>query len=161
MKTIESERAEKLRRGKLLLKLHQNLIFVKLEDEGDRVYLRSTNDAETLKAIIAEIDEYGWQEFMREKNEPDIFETCREAVKALEVANATIADLQAELANCGAGKGVRADQIEVAARAMYEFEPWEDGATWETMPPANAESFRETMRFVFAALAALPVTGGE
>ena len=76
------ERAEKLRRGKLLLKLRETLIHVKIDDEGDRVYLRSTNDAEVLKEIIEEIDEYGWQEFMREKGDPDIdiFETCRKAV---------------------------------------------------------------------------------
>lgn len=78
--TEQTERAEKLRRGKLLLKLRSKLIAVKLHDEGDRVYLRSTNDADTLKEIISEIDDYGWQEFVKEKKEPDIFETCRTAV---------------------------------------------------------------------------------
>lgn len=51
---------------------------------------------------------------------------------------------------------MREDQIEAAAKAMYEFAPWEDGTTWSTMPEAGKNAFRENMRFVFAALASLP-----
>lgn len=46
--------------------------------------------------------------------------------------------------------------IEAAARAMYEYEPWEDGTTWGTMPEASRNSFRETMRFVFRETASPP-----
>jgi hypothetical protein len=51
---------------------------------------------------------------------------------------------------------VRPYQIEMAAQAMYEFEPWEDGTTWRTMPEAGKNAFRENMRFVFEALKSSP-----
>jgi hypothetical protein len=110
--TEAAERAEKLRRGKLLLRLRSDLISVKLEDEGDRIYLRSTNDADTLKSIIAAIDEFGWQEFMREKDEPDVFETCRKAVAENE-------RLQSEVNLCRAERDA-ADEVSRTARLMVD-----------------------------------------
>lgn len=100
--SVRNERAEKLRRGKLLLKLRETLIHVKIDDEGDRVYLRSTNDADVLKEIIAEIDEYGWEEFMREKGDPDIdiFETCRKAVMNRQRLEQALMMVKARLGAC-------------------------------------------------------------
>lgn len=110
--TKDPERAEKLRRGKLLLKLRDTLIHIKMDDEGDRVYLRSTNDADQLKEIIAEIDDYGWQEFMREKGDPDIniFEECRKA-------NSEIATLTTSLAAAEA----RGKRLEEALRSLISY----------------------------------------
>lgn len=74
-----------------------------------------------------------------------------ERAKAIALAALSITD------SLPASSGeVRADQIETAAQAMYEFEPWEDGTTWRTMPEAGKNAFRENMRFVFEALKSSP-----
>lgn len=51
---------ESWRRGAMLIRLRNALIDIRVEDEGDRVYFDSTNDADLLREIVQELDDFYW-----------------------------------------------------------------------------------------------------
>lgn len=63
---IKMLRDEKERYAKMLCKLRDTLIHVSdgIEDEGDRAYFGSTNDADELKEIIKKLDGLAWDRIM-------------------------------------------------------------------------------------------------
>lgn len=54
--------AETVRRGKMLVRLRDKLINIcdGLEDQGDLVALRSTNDADDFREAVRELDSFKW-----------------------------------------------------------------------------------------------------
>lgn len=59
---------------KALTEVHDNI-----EDEGDRVYFGSTNDADTLKKVWQDLDAWNWDDIMADGKLPDVYELSREA----------------------------------------------------------------------------------
>lgn len=51
----------------LIVRLHDNLegIVMGIEDEGDRSYFGSTNDADQLKEIWQKLDDLAWLKILR------------------------------------------------------------------------------------------------
>lgn len=78
---IRAEHAESVSRGKMLVKCRNTLINVRdgIEDEGDRRYFGSTNDADTFSEIVQMLDDFKWALILKEKDEQDLLERCREA----------------------------------------------------------------------------------
>ena len=58
----EELEAETVRRGKMLVRLRDKLINIcdGLEDHGDLVALRSTNDADDFREAVRELDSFKW-----------------------------------------------------------------------------------------------------
>jgi hypothetical protein len=83
-------------RAKTLLRLRDVLTQVHdhIEDEGDRVYFGSTNDAETLKDVWQELDGWSWDDIMSDGKLTDIFEISRKAHVRAETAEARLAELE-------------------------------------------------------------------
>lgn len=78
--------------AKTLMKFRDTLLLVRdgMEDEGDRVYFGSTNDADDLKAIIEKIDALAWDEIMASSQPPvDLY-----AIIAEQRARATAAEAE-------------------------------------------------------------------
>lgn len=61
-KRVEELEAETVRRGKALVRLRDKLINIcdGLEDQGDLVALRSTNDADDFREAVRELDNFKW-----------------------------------------------------------------------------------------------------
>lgn len=60
-------------RAKSMLRLRDTLIHITedIEDETDRVYFGSTNDAERLKEVTADLDDWHWDTIMGDAKQPD------------------------------------------------------------------------------------------
>lgn len=58
--------------AKTLIALRDTLLGITddLEDEGDRIYFGSTNDADRLKDITGRIDDLAWEEIMADSHPP-------------------------------------------------------------------------------------------
>lgn len=90
-------RAESIMRGRLLSRTRDTLINVRdgVEDEGDRTYFGSTNDADTFKDAVERLDAFTWDLIMAEKGEPDVFEVSQKAHRRIAELEAEILALQA------------------------------------------------------------------
>lgn len=79
--TERTIKAECIWRGKLLRKMRSALINIKdgVEDEGDRAYFGSTNDADRFREIVHELDDFDWSEIIGEKGERDYITDLRNA----------------------------------------------------------------------------------
>ncbi len=57
----------------LIVRLHDNLegIVMGIEDEGDRSYFGSTNDADQLKEIWQKLDDLAWLKILRKVSAHD------------------------------------------------------------------------------------------
>ena len=94
-------KAKAISRGKLLDRFRLTMIEVKdhIEDEGDRVYFGSSNDAEALKEVVQEMDALRWDRIIAERPEIDPYEECRKLRESLErmvnLAEARLFDLEA------------------------------------------------------------------
>lgn len=86
-------RAALTARAKTLLKLRDVLVHVHdhIEDEGDRVYFGSTNDAEILKDVWRELDGWVWDDIMADGKLPDVYDAARKAHARAERAEAELA----------------------------------------------------------------------
>lgn len=82
-------------RANSMLKLRDSLSHVhdNIEDEGDRSYFGSTNDADTFKDAWQDLDGWAWDDIMADGKLPDVYETSRKA-------HTRAATLAAELAQC-------------------------------------------------------------
>lgn len=80
-KQLANAQAESIRRGKMLLKYRDVMLNVsdELEDEGDRVYLGSTNDKEKFEKIVSDLESFGWDQINGESKERDLFAELRSA----------------------------------------------------------------------------------
>jgi len=89
--------AERTARAKLLMKARSDLAVVcdGIEDEGDRAFFGSTNDADLLRDLFQKMDAWNWSDIMRDKEKVDPFETSRNAVARAEAAETDLATLRA------------------------------------------------------------------
>lgn len=84
-RVIELE-AELTARAKKMLLLRDILQFVTdgMEDEGDRVYFGSTNDAEQLRDISNGFDDWVWYDIMQQARGRDLYAEVRALHQRLE-----------------------------------------------------------------------------
>ncbi len=89
-------------RAKTMLRLRDALAEVhdNIEDEGDRVYFGSTNDADQLRRVWQELDAWNWDDIMADGALPDVYEASRRAhasesrlIEALKAAELGIEEL--------------------------------------------------------------------
>ena len=73
--------------ARLLLRLRDRLVLITdgLDDEGDRVYLGSTNDADDLREIMQSLDDVRWDRATRDAELPDLYADLR-ALRGTEAA---------------------------------------------------------------------------
>ena len=75
-----------LRLRNVLAEVHDNI-----EDEGDRAYFGSTNDADSLRKVWRDLDEWNWDDIMADGKLPDVYATSREAHARAETLSAQLA----------------------------------------------------------------------
>lgn len=76
-----------------MIKLRNTLIGVTtdIQDEGDRVYFGSTNDADRLKAITRKVDDLAWDEIMADSQPPvNLYDSIERLSGELSAAKAQI-----------------------------------------------------------------------
>ena len=88
---------ERVARSKTMAKLRDRLSDIRLDDEIDRVYFRSTNDADAFRDLVQEIEEWQWHDIMRKSQQSDPFEASREAHERAEKAETALASKDAEI----------------------------------------------------------------
>lgn len=101
LKRLRSDRARSISRGKILIRVRDALISIKdgIEDEVDRTYFGSMNDADAFRAVVHELDDFKWDRILAEKPEPDVIEECRKANMRAHVAEARLEKIIAECRN--------------------------------------------------------------
>jgi hypothetical protein len=99
--------------AKTLIKLRNTLIGVTtdIQDEGDRAYFGSTNDADRLKAIARKLDDLAWDEIMADSQPP------MNLYDSIERLSAEVVQLRSD---CEWADSQRADNLEWAKRAEAE-----------------------------------------
>lgn len=139
---VAEERAEKAEhdpavadavyQAKLLVRLRDRFVLIskEIEDEGDRAYFGSTNDADDFKAIVGELDNFAWSRVMGRANGRDLYAEMRDLRSRAEAAEsraatqaARIAELEAEAAR------LRDDQQHMACE-VGAITAAEDVLTW-------------------------------
>ena len=71
--------------GKLLRRLRDTFVNIAdgIEDEGDRCYFGSSNDADQFRDIVRQLDDFSWDEILRDSGEVDYVESSRKANASL------------------------------------------------------------------------------
>ncbi len=98
---LDIARSEAAFYAKTLLRLRDALMQVQdhIEDEGDRVYFGSSNDADALREIARKIDGIGWDRIMESSQPPvdlyDIIAKLRTRIGAAEGALKALVDADA------------------------------------------------------------------
>ncbi len=92
-KPVDNVQARLTAMSKTILRLRDVLLLVadNIDDEGDRYYFGSTNDADQLKDIAEELDGWHWDQIISDGKLPDVYESCRNAVARAKKAEAKIA----------------------------------------------------------------------
>ena len=87
-------------RSKTLLKARNLFINIhdELEDEGDRIYFGSTNDADDFKDAVRELDGWAWETVIKEGELTDIYEVSLKAHEDLRNAEARAVAAEEKLA---------------------------------------------------------------
>lgn len=91
-RALTEARANEIYSSQLMRKFRDTLSNVRdgLEDEGDRIYLGSTNDADQLREIVEEVEELEWDRIMASsRKKPDLYAKLRSLnteVRALRAA---------------------------------------------------------------------------
>lgn len=108
----DSARSEASHVAKMFMRQRDVLLEVrdKIADEGDRCYFGSTNQADDLRAVVQELDNYAWDRYMRAVKWPDYIEASRKAHARAEAAEAELAKAREACADLG-------DVLPVMARA--------------------------------------------
>lgn len=86
--------AERIARAKSMLAIRNALINIRdaVEDEGDRAYFGSTNDADDFKEAVDDLDKWNWHDIMRDGERDCVFEASRKAHARAEAAEAALAE---------------------------------------------------------------------
>jgi len=81
-------------RAKSMLRLREALAGVhdNIEDEGDRTYFGSTNDADTFREVWQDLDAWAWDDIMSDGKMTDVYAASRKAHTRAEVAEAKLAE---------------------------------------------------------------------
>lgn len=72
---------DRVARGKLLRRIRNMLVNPRdqLDDAGDLVSFGSTNDADAFRDAVQMLEDWRWEDIMREGKLPDLVENCRKA----------------------------------------------------------------------------------
>ena len=86
-------------RSKDMVKLRDSLINIndELEDEGDRVFFGSTNDADDFRAAVKLLDDWAWHDILEHAKGEDLYAEIKLAHDTVTVRNEQIRELNAEL----------------------------------------------------------------
>lgn len=81
-------------RAKSMLRLREKLAEAHdgIEDEGDRVYFGSTNDADKFREVWRDLDAWIWGDIISDGKLTDIYEISRKAITRAEAAEASLAE---------------------------------------------------------------------
>lgn len=92
-------KAKAIARGKLLERFRDTIqnITDTADNEGDRVYFRSTNEYDELRQIGDEMAMWNWDGIIRERPERDPYADCRELRTALAAKDAEISEIKLRL----------------------------------------------------------------
>lgn len=113
-------------RSKLLVQARETLINIKdeIEDEGDRVFFGSTNDADRFMALVDEIDGWVWDDIISDADARDYIGELRTMSNAYDIVAAGEKEAREERDNLAAlmrrliyrhGKGLPLDESLTAA----------------------------------------------
>lgn len=107
-----------LRHRDLLLEIRD-----KITDEGDRCYFGSTNHADYLRDVAAEIDDYAWDRYMRATKWPDYIDSSRKANARADSAESRLTTALAALERLA------------SAKLLSQIRPLVAGWNGENLPP--------------------------
>jgi len=73
-------------RARLMVRARETLINIadELDDEGDRVFFGSTNDADRFRDFVRALDDWAWSDIIADASERDYIGELREANEAIE-----------------------------------------------------------------------------
>ena len=79
--------------SKTIVRLREVLVLVtdNIEDEGDRAYFGSSNDADTIKEVVGDLDGWCWDDIVSDGELPDVYETSRNAIARAEALETQLA----------------------------------------------------------------------
>lgn len=89
---------DRVARGKLLKRVRDMLVNPRdhLDDVGDLVSFGSTNDADAFRDAVRMLEDWRWDDIMREGKLPDLVRDCRKANRRADLAETRVAMLEAE-----------------------------------------------------------------
>ena len=114
----ENARSEASHIAKMFLR-HRDLLLEirdKITDEGDRCYFGSTNHADYLRDVAAEMNDYAWDRYMRATKWPDYIEKSRKANTRAEAAESRLTTALAAL-------GEAREALEPFAKEAVKYDP--------------------------------------
>lgn len=85
-KMLKRSNQDRVARGKLLSRVRDAITWIDTEDEGDRVYFADSDSADTFHDLKRMIEDWHWDDIVREGGAPDLVENCRNANKRAEAA---------------------------------------------------------------------------
>ena len=90
---------DRIHRGKMLKRIRDMLVNPRdhLDDAGDLVSFGSTNDADTFRDAVQMLEDWRWDDIMREGKLPDLVANCRKANERADQSNARVALLESAL----------------------------------------------------------------
>lgn len=97
-KRADNTQARLTAMSKTILRMRDVLILVtdNIDDEGDRYYFGSTNDADQVKDITEELDGWTWDDIISDGKLPDVYETSRNAIKRAKALETQLAAAEKE-----------------------------------------------------------------
>lgn len=111
---LAEAKANEVYASKLMLKFRDTLSNIKdgLEDEGDRIYFGSTNDADELREIIDAVEDLAWYKILASsQKKPDLYADLRELRSALSAQEAEIKRLREALTDTEAASNLRLERL--------------------------------------------------
>lgn len=89
-------KAQLTARSKTIVKARETLINIRdeLEDDGDRVFFGSTNDADQFRELVDDLDGWAWSDIIRDADGRDYIGELRDANIAKDAALARVAELE-------------------------------------------------------------------
>lgn len=98
-KELVELRADGVYMAKLLVRLRNKLVQItdNIENEGDRAYFGSTNDADDLLKLFHSLDDFKWSLVLDRKKGRDLYAEMRKLRIEREASDSRIAALQAEV----------------------------------------------------------------
>ncbi len=87
-KQRQEDHARSVSRGRQLLRMREAFVNIRdsIEDEGDRTYFGSTNDADAFRETVDALSEFKWDRIIAEGKETDFVARCAELVAERDAA---------------------------------------------------------------------------
>lgn len=132
---------ERIARSKLMQRLRDTLVDILegIEDEGDRIYFGSSNDADELRDGFRTLEDWNWHDILRDEKLIDPFETSRNAIARAEAAEASLAAVKAERDQ----DKKRLDWLEAHPEMEISYSGWEEEPLWQVHAVLGGRNDRE------------------